>query len=1521
MHDSGAVAFATTVSLGWCALALAWIVRRSGIVPCVRRRWRSGGPFARIAALAALVAVSVYGGSKSGGTNQARPGGNVAAVIPRPASPASTAGGAPGQGGDSSTNGLRFSAFSFDGEDRFDFSVAWSATNLAEYAAIDVFHKRALDDPAWRWICRREVWLEDGEDEFSLSGGDLPYWEEVVSRRFRVNTNEVESPFGVVFTNVYARVEALSDAAPRSAFFMLADQSDADGDGLSDAIERSLGYDPLDPDMDGDGVPDGQELLLGANPLSADSDGDGLLDGEEVSHGRYSVDGLSLWIDASEAGTRTVLFTDTDDDCLSVPMPFPIRIAGSSMTNLTVNANGLVGFSAGEAAFGSGMSSNGYASSLPLANAVSATVAAFWDDLLVRTGMDSEVSLSACGEAPERVAVVEFSRVGFYSGTTNDCVSFQVQFREDETNLVHVVFSGTSGLGTGASATLGARSSRDDGMEYSCNARGTVFPGLHLEYRFGLGSSPALADTDGDGLADPVELELGTDPCQPDTDGDGLPDGQETGIGTNPLFADTDGDGIGDKRELDNPPLDPLDPSDGPSDTDGDGLSNAFEITQSHTDWTLADTDGDGLSDGAEWNGNTDPVNPDTDGDGLPDGQELALGTDPCNSDTDGDGMPDGWEEGHGLNPASDDSAADSDGDGLSNLSEYSFGTDPGEADSDGDGISDGDETNCGTNPLQPDTDGDGLSDGEEIAAGRDPKTANTGTDAADADADGDGLTNGQEASLGTDWDDTDSDGDGVSDYDEWRNGSDPLDFEDSEVRHVFTAVVHFGDDSASRSEKYKVTFAPISGDPRPPISLSNRQFGNPDNLAVHLVSNAVYEVSLQHLASNRSAPDLDYVLMIELTGGAAGMGVLVLDQEGVLGSWSDVSMSQFRKKAVIAVVHARILADLNRDGVIDGTDAAAAAVGVPLRIWLNDDDDSGAVQESSTGDIPGASSPDSGNDVVDGLSDLVDFFPVHIDFGAALETILDIPGVDSSKVEVLLSCDGAALGCVETDFTSSEAGKHLSDPAAGVENAAVVPVGTSAAALLSQSLVSAMEQDGSAGVVLLEGKARSAERTAATLTAEIRYDGQHALSVSLPVLVAPIKEFYRWYSFRSDTGGPVSSSTDTREPAALPDDATDRRHVVFIHGFNVDEDGARGWNAEMFKRLWQSGCNSVFHAVTWRGDCGLPSGLFYHDNVHNAFLTAPAFAFAFSSNASNTTVLAHSLGNMVVCSAIQDHGFRPASFFMLNAAVPAEAFDASLGADRSASNPLVHPDWHDYDSRTWSARWHELFAATDDRSKLTWRGRFADVADRTNLFNFHSGTAGVPGDEVLQIRDTPPEMLDDLHYGFPASLDMGHYSWHKQEMGKGRLTVVNPFIAGTTCAGWGFHETNVWIEVGEQLIRIPYAIEAAEANAMTTDELRRTPVFRRTPAVIFQSVISDSDIAHVLAAGIPALSAPAGSRMLSGLENVDLNQAIPKTHWPRGAESTYKQRWLHSDIKNVAFPVVFDVFSAIGQDSETPAR
>lgn len=44
-------------------------------------------------------------------------------------------------------------------------------------------------------------------------------------------------------------------------------QTDSDGDGLSDVVERIIGTDPHNPDTDGDGIPDGVEVAQGSNPL------------------------------------------------------------------------------------------------------------------------------------------------------------------------------------------------------------------------------------------------------------------------------------------------------------------------------------------------------------------------------------------------------------------------------------------------------------------------------------------------------------------------------------------------------------------------------------------------------------------------------------------------------------------------------------------------------------------------------------------------------------------------------------------------------------------------------------------------------------------------------------------------------------------------------------------------------------------------------------------------------------------------------------------------------------------------------------------------------------------------------------------------------------------------------------------------------------------------------------------------------------------------------------------------------
>ena len=294
------------------------------------------------------------------------------------------------------------------------------------------------------------------------------------------------------------------------------------------------------------------------------------------------------------------------------------------------------------------------------------------------------------------------------------------------------------------------------------------------------GSSPAVSDSDGDGVEDSIDA-FPNDPTEwVDTDLDGIGNNSDT---------DDDDDGFLDTIEI-LAGSDPIDSNSIPLDTDSDGIIDLDDD----------DDDGDGFLDTLEIIVGTDPLNnssypldtdldleidfydTDDDNDGQSDLVEIECGSDPLNNlsranDTDFDGIPDCLD-------------IDDDNDGFNDEAEIAAETDPlninefpGYLDSDGDGyIGTGDNCPEIPNPNQLDFDNDGRGDACDNCISID----NFNQLDEDLDAIGDVCDNclGLANPLQNDFDqdgqgdlcDLDDDNDGQTDEDEISCGSNPKD-------------------------------------------------------------------------------------------------------------------------------------------------------------------------------------------------------------------------------------------------------------------------------------------------------------------------------------------------------------------------------------------------------------------------------------------------------------------------------------------------------------------------------------------------------------------------------------------------------------------------------------------------------------------------------------------------------------------------------------------------------------------------
>jgi len=618
------------------------------------------------------------------------------------------------------------------------------------------------------------------------------------------------------------------------------------------------------------------------------------------------------------------------------------------------------------------------------------------------------------------------------------------------------------------------------------------------------------------------------------------------------------------------------------------------------------------------------------------------------------------------------------------------------------------------------------------------------------------------------------------------------------------------------------------------------------------------------------------------------------------------------------AAVRVDVVPDYNRDGMINDEDRGKVTEEKPFVFWTNDDDDANG--EPHFGDIPGTNT-DGADMLVNDARDLVDFFPVQL---RIKEVLAALP---SDKYTYKISHPTGTFHFIEMPDVHPDsspeaqgAGAYLRNPtmADDAVSRPMLDTAGQGAELTAEYLNAA--KDGM-GALLFEAK--SATNQSFELIITKKSSGAEIASIlrPLPVEIVENPESMYWRAnIRPAAYGQAPSAV--QEPTSAWFKASRKeRWFVFCHGYNVSEEAARGWNSEMFKRLHQMGSDSKFLGVTWEGNQGrlspsipLAGGFApdYWRNVYNAFSSSHALATLVNGLSGGGKVVAgHSLGNMIMGSAICDKGLNVEKYFLLNAAVPREAyFPDHIATDR---NSVRNPTFQPYPTRLWSSDWKTLFPNTDGRSKLTWQGRFGDLATKTTPHNYYS-----TGEEVAKSGNgNVPGALD---------LALGNSAWIMQEMSKGKITKAFVTGAGTgnwsANGGWEFNPNHYQQYRPNPLD--PPGGTLPDTAAITNAQLMANPFFKPFTKLKIDNggAVPDSSSgidltgsqgsnhaanyavkAWLLAHDVPAISQPAASNPVNGIAGDDMNGSFKTGNWGNPGN------WKHSDLKEQPLDGVWKLF------------
>jgi len=682
------------------------------------------------------------------------------------------------------------------------------------------------------------------------------------------------------------------------------------------------------------------------------------------------------------------------------------------------------------------------------------------------------------------------------------------------------------------------------------------------------------------------------------------------------------------------------------------------------------------------------------------------------------------------------------------------------------------------------------------------------------------------------------------------------------------------------------------------------------------------------------------------------------------------------------------VVPDFDRNGAITDADRLSRRRGNPLRIWVNDDRDRSDDSREAFEDAPaGSYEPGSmPTDVasrsmnfmdqrVNGLRDLVDFFPVYLDFpfdqlppGAYTywlkqqDSAVKYVYTSLKPSEVRGVHTNAVYGCgVNSDTRLDSALSYWPNGQAPLwaEGPSFGPHGP-----LDQNWLAASNR-----VLMIEGSAISTN----PIVFEVRRGADLVLSCQMALSVSSVRDMFRylnvrtndvlftepdqsllWTPFTHDVAKVGLWPTSLSEPANLPDGAygepgLPRKTLVAIHGVNWDENETPAGHAEVFKRFFQSGSNARFIGVSWASDSGRRMGqpMIYYTDVIGAFVASHYVKEGLAGFwGTNTMIFAHSLGNVLASSMIADHGLEVGNYFMINAAVPIEAYDGvpamSEMMKMTPADWRVGPAGSEVNRFPWismAARWHSQFTSPDPRRWVGWDDRFAAVASGIQVHNFYSSQEDVlkgprPDGALPDLGLALGLLRDALNGLLPSAWHLrwamnsvynAEQTWVYSEMTKGnpgRLAdfALLPHVHG----GWAFRDsslrdTNTPIagpmfgafEARDDRCKLWDKASWLYAPDGSADVQARLSHYPLTPAGTDTNWLNRiKNHAKLLAEAIPSLSGPVGGSPLDKVKNVNMHSACrDAAFWPARDEVDKPNRWLHGDYKNPAYAYVYRLY------------